>query len=190
MNIKKEKIYQRSKYKLIRNEQLKNKGHLILKQVEKTIKHILIKEKNPCIGIYWPLKGELNLKSLKDIKEFSFALPASNENGEISYHYWSKDSLGKDFLGIPAPIKEPILKPSEINLLLVPALAVDMNGYRLGYGGGYFDRLRSNTSWRSIKALVIVANSCISEKSLPRDNWDIPFDGWISENGFFEASSS
>ena len=81
---------------------------------------------------------------------------------------------------------EPALKPNQIRLLLVPALAIDHNGTRLGYGGGCFDRLRSNPSWKEIEALAVLPSVCISSSLLPEEKWDIPFDGWINEKEVFK----
>ena len=68
-------------------------------------------------------------------------------------------------------------------LLFVPALAVDKTGIRLGYGGGYYDRLRSRQDWTNVPAWVVLPETCVSKELLPRDPWDIPFSGWISEQG-------
>lgn len=73
--------------------------------------------------------------------------------------------------------------PAEaLGLLLVPALALDRRGFRLGYGGGWFDRLRADPSWRSVPALIVAPFSCVVER-LPVEPWDVPFDGWLSEKG-------
>ena len=68
-------------------------------------------------------------------------------------------------------------------LLLVPALAIDRTGIRLGYGGGYYDRLRADPTWASVPAWVVLPSACISSEPLPRDAWDVPFTGWITEHG-------
>ena len=72
----------------------------------------------------------------------------------------------------------------------MPALAIDQEGYRLGYGGGYFDRLRQNKEWRSIPSFIIISQNCISESPLPRNSWDIPFNGWINENGLHQIKQT
>jgi 5,10-methenyltetrahydrofolate synthetase len=83
--------------------------------------------------------------------------------------------LKKDGCGIPAPTNSSNLRPDEISLLLVPALAVDSSGIRLGYGGGYYDRLRSDPLWADVPAWVVLPSQCVQSSPLPRDSWDVPF---------------
>ncbi len=187
MNNLEEKKKARVKFKTLRNKIIFSKEQLILLQVKKFLHQFSINEPlNSLIGIYWPLKGEVDLRGLRNELSLSFALPAGNSKGELNYHKWTSAPLIKDAFGIPAPLSEPPLLPSEIKLLIVPALAIDQNGTRLGYGGGCFDRLRKDPSWKTIKALAIIPNICFSKKLLPMDQWDIPFDGWIDEKGTFE----
>ena len=113
-------------------------------------------------------------------------MPSCSVKGEISYHRWANDPLEKDIYGIPAPLSQPPLQASELNLLIVPALSIDKLGTRLGYGSGCFDRLRVKSGWREIKALAVLPSKCISTSSLPRDKWDIPFNGWINEKEIFQ----
>lgn len=73
-------------------------------------------------------------------------------------------------------------------LLLVPALAIDRSGIRLGSGGGWYDRLRADPHWRTVPALAVLPAACVSPTPLPRDPWDVPFDGWLDETGWHLAS--
>ena len=133
------------------------------------------------MAIYWPIADEIDLRPLH--QQVPTALPVADGNGGMMFRRWEGGPLIPDGCGIPAPENGPDLNPSQIGLLLVPALAIDRRGIRLGYGGGYYDRLRAQPSWRKVQALVVVPEICLSESALPQDPWDVPFDGWITESG-------
>ena len=139
------------------------------------------------VGLYWPLPGEVDLTPLRlelvNELGLSTALPAADGHGNMTYRTWSAAPLKKDGCGIPAPLDQPTLSAEQISLLLVPALAVDQKGIRLGYGGGYYDRLRCLERWSGIPAIVVLPSACVSVQALPSDPWDQPFQGWLSENG-------
>lgn len=62
-----------------------------------------------------------------------------------------------------------------IDLVLVPALAIDPDGFRLGQGGGFYDRaLPQLRAWKH----GIVYNYERMEHDLPREPWDVPMDSW------------
>ena len=187
-DIKLQKNFKRKEFNLIRY----SNSSIIHKKIKSKVKkelQILLKKyhiKGKYIGIYWPLKGEVDIRFIKDIINLKVALPSSSKIKGITYHHWSNDQLKLDSNKIPSPIEEKIIKPTNISMLFVPALAIDQDGYRLGYGGGYFDRLRQKDMWISIPSFVVVSNNCISKNPLPRDNWDLPFSGWISEDGLHQ----
>ena len=130
------------------------------------------------------------LKGIESLTYIFNMLIMYTKNLSLTYHHWSRESLIPDSNNIPSPLKEKTLTHEDLSLLLVPALAIDQEGYRLGYGGGYFDRLRQNNEWRSIPSFIIISQNCVSERSLPRDSWDIPFNGWINENGLHQIKQT
>jgi 5-formyltetrahydrofolate cyclo-ligase len=140
-----------------------------------------IDDKNRYLAIYWPLPGEIDLRFLNH--QTAVALPVADGSGTMTFREWGKTSLEPDGCSIPAPSQGPDLLASEISLLLVPALAMDRSGIRLGYGGGYYDRLRAQQPWRSVPALGVLPQICLTTTPLPREPWDVPFDGWITEQG-------
>ena len=191
-NIKSRKEIKRKEYSLIRN----SNSSLIHEEIKSNVKsalEVLLKKyhvEGKYIGIYWPLKGEVDIRFIKELNNQKVALPSSSKNKRLSYHHWSNNQLKNDSNRIPAPSVGNPIKPNDISILFVPAIAIDHEGYRLGYGGGYFDRLRQTELWFSIPSFVVISNNCISKKPLPRDKWDVPFNGWISEKGLHQIEAT
>ena len=103
------------------------------------------------IGIYWPLKNEVDIRSLKN--KFNLALPRCKDKKELLFYPWDEKPLTKDSEGILSPNNSTPLSYLQISMIFVPCLSVDKNLIRLGYGGGYFDKLRSAKNWRDVHAL-------------------------------------
>tara|TARA_S200000501_G_scaffold349758_1_gene366153 strand:- start:946 stop:1503 length:558 start_codon:yes stop_codon:yes gene_type:complete len=131
------------------------------------------------IGIYWPLKNEVDLRSLHD--KYSLALPRCTKNRELLFCVWDDKNLTKDSEGILSPDLSRKLTYKNISMIFIPCLAVDKNLTRLGYGGGYFDRLRRDKNWRTIPCIGILTSHCVSNTLLTRADWDIPLSGFITE---------
>jgi 5-formyltetrahydrofolate cyclo-ligase len=68
------------------------------------------------------------------------------------------------------------------DLMIVPGLAFDRQGFRLGYGGGYYDRCLARPSWAGARLLGLAASALILDK-LPHDAWDRPVHGLATEQG-------
>jgi 5-formyltetrahydrofolate cyclo-ligase len=135
------------------------------------------------LGLYWPLAHEPDLMPLADAPQRRVALPAVRPGCGLVYLPWqTHHPLGPDACGIQAPGQGPALAPEALALLLVPALAVSADGLRLGSGGGWYDRLRADPRWRAVPALAVLPATCVAP-SLPMDPWDIPFSGWLDEQG-------
>ena len=184
MQLKEQKYNKRKEFREIRSQVSAITKKQIYQQVKKFLAEVKKRKKRgKFFGIYWPLPGEINLLELKNSKNMRIALPRCLNESKMNYYAWEESELIKDFAGIPAPLSQNLLKPEELELLLVPALAIDKHAIRLGYGGGYFDFLRSQPKWKKIPAFIIIPEACISNVLLPREDWDIPFDGWISEKG-------
>ena len=139
------------------------------------------------LGLYWPLGSEPDLRPLAQAWSGRLALPAV-AGAVLVYRAWVPgDPLADDACGIPAPVALATdqrhgqeRSPGAMALLLVPALAVAPCGLRLGSGGGWYDRLRADPLWAAVPALAVLPAACTAA-ALPRDPWDIPFDGWIDE---------
>ena len=142
------------------------------------------------LGLYWPVGHEPDwrplLKRWPEALRQRLALPVvrcEGGVGRLTYGAWHPaDPLLADSCGIPAPVAAAPLQAHQLALLLVPALAIDQRGIRLGSGGGWYDRLRADPAWRMVPALAVLPAACLAP-SLPTDPWDVPFTGWLDETG-------
>lgn len=98
------------------------------------------------IGIYWPIKDEINLlvwaRTQAEAGGVRMCLPVVVQPREpLEYWAWVPgERMNKGVWDIPQPPRRELVTP---NLVLAPLVGFDRAGYRLGYGGGYFDRTLS-----------------------------------------------
>jgi 5-formyltetrahydrofolate cyclo-ligase len=193
-----EKSQLRRQFRELRLAALADSEALILAAAQREIPILLPAGQR--LGIYWPLAGEVDLRPLAAL-DLPLALPAvwgeAPQPPRLLYRPWHPgEPLAPDHCGIPAPLASDAptppateLHPDALGLLLVPALAMDRRGIRLGYGGGWYDRLRAEPAWRAVPALLVLPAACVVE-ALPRDGWDVPFAGWLDERGLHRIAAA
>ncbi|MEC8063806.1 MAG: 5-formyltetrahydrofolate cyclo-ligase [Pseudomonadota bacterium] len=113
------------------------------------------------IGVYYPREDELNIKPLIENcwRRGKLLFLPVYKNKKIYFHeFKDKTRLVKSIYGIYEPDTS---EPEELNLdlVLVPSIAVDANSYRIGYGAGAYDRVLCRQHI-SIKKIVYVAYKC------------------------------
>lgn len=132
------------------------------------------------IMIYYPMKYEIDLLDLlKDNK--NFYLPKVQCENLCVCPYTSV--LKKSEMNIYEPCSTPV-NPNILDLIIVPALMVDKEGYRLGYGGGFYDRFLK--AYPNIKTITPIAKDLVV-KNLPNENFDIPISKIMHEKEEPEA---
>jgi len=99
-------------------------------------------KKYPVLGIYWPMRGEIDVRDIarKHIEAGgSVGLPVVVEKAApVEFWKWEPGmGMKRGVWNIPVPIKREVLIP---DALVVPLVGFDSEQYRLGYGGGYYDR--------------------------------------------------
>lgn len=91
------------------------------------------------------IRNEVRTRSLIDAMRVSgrrVALPRVVEGGLSLHLVESLDQLVDGAFSVPEPPETaPGIAPDEVEFALIPALAIDPRGYRIGYGGGYYDKL-------------------------------------------------
>ena len=184
MSIFEKKKLERDRFRKLRDEiNMKQMGNL-----EKNVRlyvDLFVKEykKIEYIAIYWPLRNEVDIRSLKE--KFSLALPRCKDKKELIFYPWDEKPLTKDSEGILSPDGSYSLSHNQISMIFVPCLAIDMNLIRLGYGGGYFDKLRGDSNWRNVPCIGVLTSNCVSTIPLTRAEWDIPLSGFITDKEIF-----
>jgi 5-formyltetrahydrofolate cyclo-ligase len=81
----------------------------------------------------------------------------------------------------PDPDRCPLVTLAEVDFAVVPALAIDRDGYRLGYGAGYFDKLLTGRGARPFCITALPAAFFVD--SLPHEAHDVPVDAIMDELG-------
>ncbi|MGE4047734.1 MAG: 5-formyltetrahydrofolate cyclo-ligase [Acetobacteraceae bacterium] len=133
------------------------------------------------IGLYWPIQYEPNLLSWARAlaqRGVTLALPVVVARGQpLEYWRWHADQpMGKGIWDIPIPSARDVLLP---DLVLAPLVGFDAARYRLGYGGGYFDRTLARLAPRPL-AIGIGYDFAAIETIQPQPH-DIPMDAILTE---------
>jgi 5-formyltetrahydrofolate cyclo-ligase len=136
------------------------------------------------VGFYWPFKGEYDVRLVArqlHARGTRLALPVVVEkNRPLVFRPWTPDAkLVPGIWNIPVPADGPEVEP---DALLVPLVGFDGGRFRLGYGGGYYDRTLAS---RRRKPLTIGVGFELSElATIHPQPHDIPMDAIVTEARF------
>ncbi len=136
---------------------------------------------------YFSFRQEPDLMDLiTQNPEKSWGLPRC-VGQDLQWHYWQPGwTVTQHRYGMIEPDANlPLVAVENVDLILVPCVAIDRAGYRLGYGGGYYDRLLSLPAWQDKPTLGIIFAFAYRE-SLPRDPWDSRLHGVVTETGIIQ----
>ena len=125
-------------------------------------------------------------KSIKDHKRIVVPITFPKTKEVKPSEILDFDELEIGFYNILTPKEEFIrfINPEDIDLAMVPGVAFDRHGYRVGYGGGYYDRFLSKYS-DIIKVGIAFDLQLIH--SVPKEEFDIPVDTIITEKEIIQC---
>lgn len=133
------------------------------------------------LGIYWPVRAEIDLRALARAHLDAggrVVMPAVIAKGApVEFRSWYEQApMGRDVYNIPVPAERTVLEP---DALLVPLVGFDAQCYRLGYGGGYYDRTLAASARRPY--CVGVGFEFARLESIRPQPHDVPMDTIITE---------
>ncbi len=147
---------------------------------------------------YWATHGELPLNLVippLTSRGQQFLLPVISAGKRLRFAVWQNgQAVQPNRHGIPEPVDpEEWFEPFQLDLVLVPLLAFDRRGHRLGQGGGYYDRSFAflNEQVRPTEPLLVGIGYAFQElPNIDDAPWDVPLDFVATERELIDCSSA
>ena len=137
------------------SSEVSNLSNIILKNADIELSLSAIKT----LGSYFSANNEVDLEALTDMrlkKNLLTTFPRVELNHSMSLIAPKNfKKLSKNKYNISEPSDGDEIYPIDHEIIIIPTVAVDKNGYRLGYGGGYYDRFLKSVTQRSNRPLLI-----------------------------------
>jgi 5,10-methenyltetrahydrofolate synthetase len=138
------------------------------------------------LAFCWPIQNEYDARHLlRALREQGAvtALPVVvGPKAPLIFRQWHPGvELASGKLGIPYPVSSAQVTPTAV---LLPMIGFDRQGYRLGYGGGFFDRTLESLGDAKPLAIGVSFEQCAIETIRPQA-WDIPMDYVVTERGVY-----
>lgn len=149
------------------------------------------------IGVYLPHSGEFDAHLMLNqilLMRRECYVPVLPQRGRVlRFARIRHDSqMTRNRYGIAEPLDARPVRARQLDLLLMPLVGFDHQGFRLGMGGGFYDAtlafMRHRRSWRKPR-LVGIAYECQRVESLPHDPWDMPLDAVLTERQLYRFGS-
>lgn len=144
-----------------------------------------------CIASYAHFRGEVETSSINQAildQNIRLALPKVNsKEGKMDFFEVNDLSdLKRNAMGIDEPCERKSVKilSNEIDLFITPGVSFDYKGFRLGYGGGFYDKYFSTLKTNPKKVGLAFELQCLEE--IPKDDYDHPVTDLITEMGHFK----
>lgn len=137
------------------------------------------------LAFCWPIRNEYDarhlVRRLRDGGAVTALPVVVAPRMPLAFREWHPGvELAKGALGIPYPVRSPEVVPQAV---LLPMNGWDAEGYRLGYGGGFFDRTLAALAQRPL--VIGVSYELARMDSIRPQAWDIPMDYVVTERGVY-----
>jgi len=164
---------------------LEMQGKLLQKDWFRTAQHVLSYYPLPDEPDWLPLIGEIPgqtwyLPKTRPDKTITF-YPFTEETALVAGPYGLKEPVGNGPGFEPAEPVAAMARPPQETILFVPALMMDRQGYRLGYGKGYYDRLLAGWRYHHVLSVGLIPEALLAP-TLPREAHDLPVSLILTES--------
>ena len=142
------------------------------------------------LACYWPFDGEPDLLPLCEqlmTGDYEVALPviSASDDYRMDFYPWNhRTALRENQYGISEPQKTISMPLSGFDMLLIPLVAYDKTGSRMGMGSGYYDRKLASSKDLRQPLRVGVAYSSQEVDLIHKNKWDIPLHAVVTEHGW------
>lgn len=179
------KHYQ-EKRSLLKEESWEKRSHMICHQLMDLCSEF---KGIKTVFLYYSFQKEVPVEQLfmqwKD--KYAIALPKVLSDEDMEFYQWSEE---EELVESSFKIKEPSsnaqrMIPTHETLIIVPNLALDHRGYRLGFGLGYYDRYLGK--YPQARTVGVNFSEFISEE-LPHEEWDVKVDWICTEEKYWKVS--
>lgn len=166
-------------------------------KVANFISNINIFKKSKHIAAYFPVRGEMDPRPLMEHiwqENKTCYLPIVMENHKLLFGEYNKnDLLINNLYSIPEPCRETskLINPKDLDIVIMPLIAFDTNGNRLGTGAGYYDRTFAFTKWllrRNKPYLIGIAYEFQKSSVLFPQPWDVPLNMIVTEVRIYDVT--
>jgi 5-formyltetrahydrofolate cyclo-ligase len=184
----------KSEIRALFKEKRKGLSFLEINRISKEITKLLLDRfdfKNKLVSIFLPIEKHKEFDSYPLLSELEkcgakpIVSKSNFENGSMTlYKYENADQLEINSFGIPEPKHGVTVSESILDFVLVPLLAIDKQGNRVGYGKGFYDKLLAKCNPECLFIGIILFNEFIEIDDL--NTFDIPLHYCVTPNSTYD----
>lgn len=167
-------------------------AHTAAQAIARQVAELMVFHKAQRIAAYLAFDGELDPKPLLSLAQAQGKqtyLPILRDASPMVFAPLDANTpMAANRFGIPEPVVEPgaLLPAQELDLVLTPLVAFDDEGFRLGMGGGFYDRTFAFRREFSTGPCLLGVAYALQQHTVPHREWDIPLDGVVTEQGIHD----
>jgi 5-formyltetrahydrofolate cyclo-ligase len=172
-----------------------SRRQLFDKSINQAVLELVEQLRVTALSAYLPFDGEPDLRpALGTLSRqgVQIALPVIGQGSDsrvLQFRCWDPETeLVESTFGLSEPDATGIVPVGALDLVLLPLVAWDESGCRLGMGAGYYDRTLATLASSNRPLRVGIAYDVQKSSHVPEDPWDIRLHEVISENGRFTCT--